>query len=194
MQLVELALPTQRPDRELAAVRMKFEFNTSLERRVNDHKKGFRDFWDNPKVTPDEILEEWGAVASIMIAAASESFQHIARLAAIRGMSVDEFIPPSLYEPRRPYVFHEDGTVTLEEVYGHDAWGRFIPVPEDPQRTGYLTDQTPVYGKYPDGTYALVPLPEGAFEWSFDREPIYGYEEDGTPILTPPAPEPTPEP
>jgi hypothetical protein len=195
MKLVTPPVTQTRPKAEVVAERMMHRFNVLLDEKVAAHVKKFKQFWDDPDVIPDDILAAWGNQSTTMLAAASESLQHIGRLAAIVGKSVDDFIPARYYEPRRQFILAMDGTATLAPpAFGHDAWGRFIPVPEDPQRTGYLPDQTPVYGKYPDGTDALVPLPEGGIEWSFDREPIYGYEEDGTPILTPPAPEPTPEP
>lgn len=165
---------------------MIFDFNSDMARRVESHKRGFRKFWDS-KVTPDDILLEWGSNAPVMLAAASESLQHIGRLAAIIGLTIDDFIPSHLYEPRRQFIISPEGVVTLEDpAFGHDAWGRFIPVPEDPQRTGYNENDEPTYGKYSDGTDILQPLPEGGIGYTADKEVIYGYDEDGTPILTPP--------
>ena len=172
------------PEAHTHADRMVFDFNAAMGTIVEIHKRGYNKFW-NSNISPDDILARWGTQATKNIQIASQSFQNIAALAAIRGVSVDEFIPPSLYEPRRPYVFHPDGTVTLEEVFGHDAWGRFIPVPEDPQRTGYNDANEPTYGKYADGTDIMQPLPEGAYGYTADKELIYGFYNDETPVLEP---------
>ena len=186
MKFVNIEITKKQPEAELVARRMTAAFNSSLERRVKDHKKGFSDFWDNPKVTPDEILEEWGNTATTMLAAASESLQHIGRLAAIIGKTVDDFIPARYYEPRRQFIPALGGTATLAPpAFGHDAWGLFIHVPEDPQRTGYNDANEPTYGKYADGTDIMQPLPEGAWGYTDAKELYYGEYNDGEKILTP---------
>ena len=195
MKLVTPPVHKPRPKAEVVAERMMHRFNVAPDERIAAHVAGFKQFWDDPEATPDDILAAWGTQATAMLAAASESLQHIGRLAAIVGKTVNDFIPAKYCEPRRQFIPAADGTATLAPpAFGHDSWGRFIPVPEDPQRTGYLDDETPVYGKYPDGTDALIPLPDGAVAWSDDKAPVYGYEEDGTPILVSPDPEHTPEP
>lgn len=183
------------PAAQRHADRMTVSFKADLDHRVDTHIKGFKAFWDS-SISPDDILAAWGTNATSMLAAASESLQHIGRLAAIVGKSVDDFIPAKFYEPRRQFIPAMDGTATLApSSFGHDAWGKFIPVPEDPQRTGYNEANEPTYGKYSDGTDIMQPLPEGGIGYTDAKEVIYGYNyETGEPILTPFAPEPTPEP
>lgn len=196
MKLVTPPNQNKRPKAEVIAERMMHRFNVLLNEKVAAHVSGFKQFWDDPEATPDDILAGWGNQATTMLAAASESLEHIGRLAAIVRRSVDDFIPAKFYEPRRQFIPAADGTATLAPpAFGHDAWGKFIPVPEDPQRTGYNAANEPTYGKYSDDTDIMQPLPEGGIGYTEAKEVIYGYnEETGEPILTPPAPAPEPTP
>jgi hypothetical protein len=69
-----------------------------------------------------------GTNASRMLAAASESADHLQTLADIAGVELFELIPLEYIIPRRAFVLAADGSATLlppEE--GYDAWGRPIP-------------------------------------------------------------------
>jgi hypothetical protein len=125
--------PTIPPAKQIAE-RMVHSFNAQLAERIHSHREGFRAFWDSP-VPPDDILVEWGQRAGYMLAAAGENAEHIARLAAIIGGTIDDFILPEFYAPRRAFIPAQDGTVTLAApAEGYDAWGRLIPEPEpEPQ-------------------------------------------------------------
>ena len=88
--------------------------NAMLGSRVADHRERYLAFWDNPSATPDEILSALGTDARRYLDAASESVAHLARLAALAGLTLGEILPPEYYIPRRAFVFGEDGTITLE--------------------------------------------------------------------------------
>lgn len=127
-------IPTIPPSLPPAAIRLAeselAHINASLARRVEEHKARFAAFWD-AEATPDELLEAMGSRASLYLAAAGESVEHIGRLAAIAGKSTSDYMPAEDCVPRRAFVLHEDGTVTLEPpADGHDAHGRPLPVVE----------------------------------------------------------------
>jgi hypothetical protein len=129
MQLIPTTTPEPPPIAELIAERMVHDFNADLAERIYRHRKGFSNFWDN-QITPDEILAAWGQRAGYMLMAASENAAHIARLAGIIGKTINDFIEPEFYEPRRAFIPAKDGTVTLAPpADGYDAWGRLIPPP-----------------------------------------------------------------
>jgi len=86
--------------------------NNELQRRVNNHRAAFAKFWRSA-ATPDEILEAMGTDAVLWLSAASESVQHVARLAAIAGKELTDFLPPEDFLSPREFIPHEDGTVTL---------------------------------------------------------------------------------
>lgn len=128
MQLIPTIATTPPPLAEQIAERMVHDFNADLAERVHRHEIGYTNFWDSP-VTPDDILTAWGNRAGFMLAAASENLNHIGCLAAIIGVTVDDFIAPEHYEPRRAFIPAQDGTVTLAApADGCDAWGREIPI------------------------------------------------------------------
>lgn len=102
--------------------------NAQIAERVVYHKKQFRRFWDSPQ-TPDSILAAMGTNAALMLAAANENLEHIGRLAALIGCSLDDFIAPGDYQPRRGFVISQDGTATLTPpAEGFDEWG--FPISE----------------------------------------------------------------
>lgn len=94
--------------------------NAMLGSRIADHRERYLAFWANPSATPDEILASLGSDARRYLDAASESVGHLARLAALAGLSLGEILPPEYYVPRRAFVFGADGTISL------------APAPADP--------------------------------------------------------------
>ncbi len=88
--------------------------NAMLGARIADHRERYLAFWENPSATPDEILAALGSDARRYLDAASESVGHLARLAALAGLTLGEILPPEYYIPRRAFVFSGDGTITLE--------------------------------------------------------------------------------
>lgn len=104
--------------------------NAQIESRVKFHITGFRQFW-GPGETPDARLAAMGTRAKIYHSLAKENLEHIARMAAILGGTLHDYIAPELYVPPRAFVFAEDGSGTLEPpAEGFDAWGNLIPEPE----------------------------------------------------------------
>jgi hypothetical protein len=127
MQLIPATATTPPPPAVQIAEGMVHDFNAQLAERVHKHREGYRKFWDSP-VTPDDILAAWGARATTMLQAASENLNHIGRLAAIIDKTVDDFLSPEHYQPRRAFIPALDGTVTLAPpADSYDAWGRLIP-------------------------------------------------------------------
>ena len=185
MNLVNIPTPDPKPEAQIIADDMLAKLNANMGERVHAHQTMYRAFWSS-SVTPDEIIAAMGTNAGTLLGLASASVAHLATLAAIAGKSLHDFIQPSQYLPKREIIIAPDGTGTIAEKFGHDAWGNFIPVPEDPQRSGYNVNNNPTYGKYSDGTDILQPLPAGAWGYTENKEVFYGYNEDGTPILVAP--------
>lgn len=137
MQIISLPEPFEIPEvRKIALNGLSF-INSSLSRRVEEHKMCFDAFWKNYDHTPDSILAEMGSSAIVWLALAGESVEHIGRSAAIINKTVNDFIDPSMYVPPRAFIINPDLSVTLESsLAGFDEWGRPIsgytpPVEED---------------------------------------------------------------
>ena len=156
MNLIQLTKPEPEPQAKRIANELLEGVNTEMQRRVATHRVSFGAFWNSP-VPPDDILSAMGQNAILFLAAAGENVDHIQRIASVIGKTVLDFLPACWWQPRRAFQPQADGTVTLAPPpFGHDAWCRFIFVPEDPLRTGYLDDGTPIYGHDADGTPILV--------------------------------------
>lgn len=84
-----------------------------MSRRVMVHVKLFNDFWNNPYVTPSEMLSALGPRGVDFFKAAAENIQQIAALSSRFGKSLSDFISPEAYTPPAELEFHEDGTVTI---------------------------------------------------------------------------------
>ena len=113
-QLIPLPEPEPLPAAQAIAQSELARVNQLLSDRTSAHKERFAAFWDNSQATPDEILAAMGTNAVLWLQAASESAGHIARLAAIVGKTLDDFLSPEFYVPRRAFVIGQDGSVTLE--------------------------------------------------------------------------------
>jgi hypothetical protein len=107
--------------------------NSALQRRIDEHKTRFGAFWRTYDYTPDDILINFGSNALVWLQAASESVDHINRLAELDGKTIADFMPSTDYVPPRDFIVDAQGGVTLAPpADGYDAWGRLIPVPPEP--------------------------------------------------------------
>jgi hypothetical protein len=107
--------------------------NSALQRRIDEHKTRFTSFWRTYTYTPDDILVNYGTNAVIWLQAASESVNHIDRLANIVGKTINDYLDAADYVPPRAFIVSGTGVVTLSApAEGYDAWGRLIPVSEPP--------------------------------------------------------------
>jgi hypothetical protein len=94
--------------------------------RVAEHKERFREFWAS-SVTPAQICAELGDQGQRYLACAAESVEHIGRLAAIHGKTLDEVLPPEHRTPRLAFAPLPDGHITVTPDPTKDAWGRPLP-------------------------------------------------------------------
>jgi hypothetical protein len=130
MNLIPIPPPISIPSAKKAAESLLEHINAELRRRVEYHSARYAEFWDSSDL-PDDILAEMGTNARTFYAAAGENIESIGRIAALVGLSVNDFIQPEHYAPRREVIIAEDGSATLAPPdEGFDAWGRPIPEPE----------------------------------------------------------------
>jgi hypothetical protein len=130
MNIIPLPNPPPPSPAQRSALSILAHINSAAGQAVQRHIELFRAFWDAAS-TPDEILAEMGTNASRMLAAASESADHLQTLADIAGVELFELIPREYIIPRRAFVLAADGSATLlPPAEDHDAWGRPIPAPE----------------------------------------------------------------
>lgn len=128
MNLIEIQPPPPAPRAEQLATNFLHTVNSALVRRVEEHRALYTSFWDDPESTPDEILAAMGDKAQLWLGAASESAEHIGRVAAMIGKTLDDFLPAEHYAPRRAFVPGEGGTATMEPpAEGYDAHGNLLP-------------------------------------------------------------------
>lgn len=128
MNLINLP-PLQPPDQaKVIAEHMLGSINYELIRRVQHHTNEFHKFWDSP-VTPDEILEEIGTNAKLMLEASRANLRNIHELAQMVGKTLADFIPQTDWYPRRNFIENADGSATLvPPAEGFDLWGRPINI------------------------------------------------------------------
>ena len=109
--------------------------NAALARRIDEHRIRFAAFWRDYGHTPDDILEAMGPTAIIWLMAANESVEHVARLAAIVGKTVGDFLDAEDRVPPRAFIVGDAPgyAVTLAPpAEGQDAWGRpLVPPPDE---------------------------------------------------------------
>lgn len=159
------SVPTT-PALQLFAIGELEQVNSSLARRIDEHRTRYAAFWKTYQWTPDEILQQFGTSAVIWLQAAAESVNHINRLAQIVGKTVGDLLPAADYIPPRAFIPNPDGTVTLAPpAEGYDAWGRVIlpPVPTPEPMPEYIPE-TPTVVDYP-------PEPEPVIEPEVVIEP-----------------------
>jgi hypothetical protein len=130
MNLIPIPPPLVQPSAKKAAESLLEHINAELRRRVEYHSQRYAEFWDSADL-PDDILAEMGTNARTFYAAAGENIESIGRIAALVGLTANDFISPEQYAPRREVIIAEDGSATLAPPdEGFDAWGRPIPEPE----------------------------------------------------------------
>lgn len=112
MNLLEIPTTPPKPDAQIVAESMVANINASLAQRIHDHKLNYFLFWESMS-SPEEILDQLGTNAAVVLGAASENVQHIARLASLIGRDLDEFLPPDCYTPRREITINQDGSASL---------------------------------------------------------------------------------
>jgi hypothetical protein len=87
--------------------------NQESDRRIQFHKSCFDTVWRNPDASPADIIAAFGTDAATYFQAAAESVRHIAEIAELSGIPLDELLPPADREMPSEVVFHEDGSATL---------------------------------------------------------------------------------
>ena len=126
MDFIPIPPPPVIPEIQIIAQSELAHVNAALARRIDEHKARFCAFWRNWNHTPDSILENMGGAAVIWLSSASESVNHIGRLAAIVGKTVSDYLPDEYVTPPRAFIVGPapDYVVTLEApAEGYDAWG-----------------------------------------------------------------------
>lgn len=113
MQLIPIAPTPAKPAADQIAESEIARINAMLSSRIADHRERFLAFWENPSSTPDAILAALGPAAPAWLAAATESIEHLARLAALGGQSLSDVLAPEYYVPRRAFLIAPDGTISL---------------------------------------------------------------------------------
>jgi len=114
MDLFIIPPPTPVPYAQTAATTILANLNDMLRRRVADHAEGFHRFWDDPAVTPDALITTLGdANAKLLLATSRENLRHLSALAALVGKTLNDVLPPTLYEPRRAFIEVEGQPLTL---------------------------------------------------------------------------------
>lgn len=128
MKLIEIPEPPQKSSARNLAENLLIGLNQNLESRVRAHKDMFGAFWGSSD-SPDDILSELNAVggAGILLASASENVDHIARLAALVGKNVTDFLNEEDYVPRRKFIPTKDGVILEPPPEGFDLWGKELP-------------------------------------------------------------------
>jgi hypothetical protein len=87
--------------------------NNETERRAQFHQACFDAFWHNESVSPELILAAMGTNAARYLQAAAESVRHIAEIAAISGLTLDDVLPATSREMPHEVTLHEDGSATI---------------------------------------------------------------------------------
>lgn len=112
MQLINTTTVTPA---ELAANNIVANLNAQLQSRVQAHLKLYSYFWDNESATPAEILQALGPHAGLFLACADENVQHLTKVAALVGKSLEEFLPQDRWKPRSNIVVNQNGTATITD-------------------------------------------------------------------------------
>jgi hypothetical protein len=118
--------PTPPPAAKKIAEQELAFLNAELSRRVEVHKVRFDALWRNKKATADQILYHMGTLGALYFAAASESVGHMARLAAIIGKNINDYIPDTHRIPLAEVIINPDMTASLK-------WPEPTPPNNDPE-------------------------------------------------------------
>jgi len=89
--------------------------NQESNRRIQFHKACFDTVWRNPDASPADIIAALGSHAVVYFQAAAESVRHIAEIAELSGIPLDDLLSPEDREMPSEVIFHEDGTATIAE-------------------------------------------------------------------------------
>lgn len=89
--------------------------NQELDRRIQFHKACFDTVWRNPDAGPADIIAALGSNAVTYFQAASESVRHIAEIAELSGIPLNDVLPAADREMPQEVILHEDGTATIAE-------------------------------------------------------------------------------
>lgn len=92
------------------------ESNRQFPQRLAVFKSLWEQLWENPTVTPAEVLAEWGTDAKLMFQVAGAERQWITTVAGALGKTAAEVLGDTKYlSPALPInPPHDDGTVTLQ--------------------------------------------------------------------------------
>lgn len=102
------------PPATLIATSLLAAANQESDRRIQFHKSCFDTVWRNPNASPAGIIEALGSNAVTYFQAASESVRHIAEIAALSGIPLDDLLPEADREMPSEVIFNEDGTASIE--------------------------------------------------------------------------------
>jgi hypothetical protein len=115
--------PPQETDRVLVARHLKASINVELQRRIENHVSGYNAFWHAP-CTPDDVLKELGTDARTVIECSRANLRNLHELAQLVGKTLLDFMPAEQWMPKREFIEHPDGTVTMSPPKpGFDEWG-----------------------------------------------------------------------
>ena len=139
MNLYTLPTPTPRPSSEQKAEAMMVYLQSHAQTRFDYHVRAFKEFWESPE-SPDELINALNQLiltlpndrqvpaSAILLGFAGENIEHLTKLAAALGRTLQDFIPEEYWTPRRAFIPNPDGTVSLAPpTEGYDAWGRLNP-------------------------------------------------------------------
>ena len=101
------------PPATLIATSLLAAANQESDRRIQFHKSCFDTVWRNPDASPTDIIGAMGTNAATYFQAASESVRHIAEIAELSGIPLDDLLSPEDREMPSDVVFYEDGTATV---------------------------------------------------------------------------------
>ena len=89
--------------------------NKESERRVQFHKSFFNIVWNHPEVSPATIVAALGTNAATYFSAAAESVRHIAEIAELSNIPLDDVLPVESRELPSVVTFSADGSATIAE-------------------------------------------------------------------------------
>jgi hypothetical protein len=91
--LIDTEIVTPTPYAELVAQGLIDVINFEINRRVAVQIDSWKMLWENPNVTPPEVLAALGSNATIVFAVATENCYHIGRAAEAVGKNVSDYLP-----------------------------------------------------------------------------------------------------
>lgn len=127
------------PRNEQIARSILLHANRSFADRVQEHVRLFRNFWNDPETTPNELCIALGADGQRFLMSASENLEHITRLVMgssfatatteQKNAALLTAIPAADFVPRLPFTYLPNGEIRVVPQAGLDAWGRPIATP-----------------------------------------------------------------